>query len=120
MSSCMGARSEIERSVLMGRLRPLRCGFVVATMPAVLSMHEYVKKRTGEDQQPRQPAQKVRAVFRNEIEGRDRQERVEDDVGGREPAPAIVILVKGMLVLFHGVSSSRWRSRTVRRKASTV
>lgn len=91
----------------MGLLRPLRCGFVAATMAAVFPMHEDVEKGTGKDQQPWQPTQKVRTVFGNEIECRDRQEREEDDVGRLEPAPAIVVVVKAMFTGFHGVSSSR-------------
>jgi hypothetical protein len=43
------------------------------TMPPMLAVHEDMKKWKDDDQQPWQPAKKVRAVFRNEVEGRYRE-----------------------------------------------
>lgn len=52
-------------------------------VPAVPAMHEDVKQRAGEDQQPRQPAKKVCPMFRDQVEGSEGEEAEKGDVGGR-------------------------------------
>jgi hypothetical protein len=107
----MGARSDLECSVLLGWLLLFRAGGVAPTMPAVLAVHKDVQEGAGEDQQKGKPAEKVRAMLSYKIEGRDRQQCNEDNVGGRGPAPAFFTIAKGVLVLFHDASSGGWRYR---------
>jgi hypothetical protein len=107
----------------MRRLLSRGRAIIVAPMPTMstmLPMHEDMKKRAGKNQQPRQPAEQVRAVFRQEIESRDCKKAIKGDVGSAEPPSWILALIQLVSVCFHCASSDSLNSAITLRCRSNV
>ncbi|GHE77399.1 hypothetical protein GCM10019059_40550 [Camelimonas fluminis] len=74
-------------------------------MPAVFAVHEHMQERARKDEKKGQPAQKMRAMFRDQVECGDRQKAVECNVRRAEAARPLWLLVQVVGVwLHHGLA----------------
>lgn len=69
-------------------------------MPSMPPMHEHVKQRASKNDKPRQPAQKMGTMFRDQVESADRQEAIERNVGGAKAARSLLLIVHAIGVRF--------------------
>jgi len=90
------------------------------TMSAMFAVHEDMQEGAGKDQQPGQPAEQVRAVFREEIKSRDCEEAVKGDVGRAETPPRVLVFMQLVSVCFHGASSDSLNTPMAPRYRSNV
>jgi hypothetical protein len=73
-------------------------------MPAVatmLSVHEHVQERASKDEEEGQPAQEMRAMFRDQVESGDCQEAVERNIRRAKAAQPLLLMVRVVGVRFH-------------------
>jgi hypothetical protein len=65
------------------------------------SVHEQVQQRAGKDEKEGQPAQEMRAMFRDQVEGGDRQEAVERNIRRAEATRPLLLVIHVIGVRFH-------------------
>ena len=70
-------------------------------VPAMFSMHEHMQERASKDEKPGQPAQKMRAMFRDQVESSDCQEAVQRNVRSAEAARPLLLVDHVVGVWFH-------------------
>lgn len=73
-------------------------------MTSMFSMHEDVKERAKQNDQPRKPAQKMGTMLRDEVEAGNRKEADQGDGGGSGPAALLLASIAMMWILFHATS----------------
>jgi hypothetical protein len=67
----------------------------------MLPMHEQVQERTSEDDKKGKPAQKMRAMFRDQVESGDRKKPVQRNVRCAEAVRPLLLVVDMVGVRFH-------------------
>ena len=71
------------------------------TVPTMFSMHEHMQERASKDEKPGQPAQQMRAMFRDQVECRDRQKAVQSNVRCAEAVRRFLLVIHVVGVRFH-------------------